>query len=889
MNRRHRFLLFTGILVLISLSNCTPGNIQDFKEIHLQLGETRTGEAERDGTVSFKLSLMQDHVATIEIMGDPDHFELTDPHDRPLGISARITSYKGRNTLYLLADPPGVYRLHPKSQPSPGNSDYRLTLTSNRKCTPHDRAFAQALYLLDLAEHTYRQAKTLQAYLQAKTQFEEALHCWALLENRYQQAMALNGLGRAGRRAHLYEQAVAHFNEALLHLEYVGDYPYEEMRILKYRGMAYFNMETASEQALQSYEEALFIAKALGERRYEAILHNEIGAILYGLGDAEGSVVAYRKALKIQRALGLKRHAANSLLNLSQSFILVNRLEEARKFLHQSLDISRFLKDPNGEAKVLLELGRTHFHANEFEKALRYYAQAELAIPEQGGRISAILWDRRGPALHGLGRWEEAIRDFGKALAVWERLNAPKDRTQTSVNLAETLVLIGREEEALAYTREALSWFQAANDPHGEAHTRYIMAKAERQRGRLSASKAHLKAALEIVESFRAISSIRTMRTSFSASRYEYYEYYFDLLMEMHRKDKGAGYDILALETWEFARARDLEEALRKTTKAQKSDLAISQARHNISVGKKDPSPAIFPNNQVMSLKTIQEQILDKDTVLIVAAPVKGQVILWSVGNDFHQSHQLVEGDRIEKLVQEYYRLLSQGLKKRDPIYSRQLARELSQRLLGPLYSKIKGKRLLVVCDGILQYLPFAALVVPGYESITWLVEEHEIVSLPSMTSLLSLRLRDRIAKDQFVGIAVVADPVFHKDDPRLQSSVEDENTAQLPNLNYPDFENSSSLKRSAGDLGITAFARLPNTSEEAKKILELIPEDKSLLATGLNATRETFIAWDTRTYNFLHIATHGFLNPRDHELSGLVLTLVDAKGQPVNGFLAGG
>jgi CHAT domain-containing protein len=38
--------------------------------------------------------------------------------------------------------------------------------------------------------------------------------------------------------------------------------------------------------------------------------------------------------------------------------------------------------------------------------------------------------------------------------------------------------------------------------------------------------------------------------------------------------------------------------------------------------------------------------------------------------------------------------------------------------------------------------------------------------------------------------------------------------------------------------------------------------------------------------YRFVHFATHGLLNSAHPELSGIVLSLVDEKGQPQNGFL---
>jgi CHAT domain-containing protein len=51
-------------------------------------------------------------------------------------------------------------------------------------------------------------------------------------------------------------------------------------------------------------------------------------------------------------------------------------------------------------------------------------------------------------------------------------------------------------------------------------------------------------------------------------------------------------------------------------------------------------------------------------------------------------------------------------------------------------------------------------------------------------------------------------------------------------------------------------------------------------------AAKQTLVARDLRKYRILHFATHGSLNSAHPELSGLVLSLVDGRGKPIDGFL---
>ncbi len=119
--------------------------------------------------------------------------------------------------------------------------------------------------------------------------------------------------------------------------------------------------------------------------------------------------------------------------------------------------------------------------------------------------------------------------------------------------------------------------------------------------------------------------------------------------------------------------------------------------------------------------------------------------------------------------------------------------------LLGPVAEQLGTKRLLIVAEGALQYLPFGALPKPrlqgskgergksrrartrdkrsraateeGIRPLTPLIVDHEIVTLPSASVMAVLRREiSRSTKQPSKAVAVMADPVFETDDPRLAS-----------------------------------------------------------------------------------------------------------------------
>jgi CHAT domain-containing protein len=199
------------------------------------------------------------------------------------------------------------------------------------------------------------------------------------------------------------------------------------------------------------------------------------------------------------------------------------------------------------------------------------------------------------------------------------------------------------------------------------------------------------------------------------------------------------------------------------------------------------------------------------------------------------------------------------------------------------------GKRLLIVGDGALQYLPFGALPAPeteeqrdgetrgqGKSAIrNPLIVEHEIVHLPSASALAVLRRELAERKPAARTVAVLADPVFSADDARVKSGAKTQ----------AGEESSSDLTRSMNDVR-GELGRLLLTRDEAEAILSVTPQTDGFGALDFRANRATAISEELSRYRIVHFATHGLLNSEHPELSGVVLSLVDEQGRTQDGFL---
>ena len=201
---------------------------------------------------------------------------------------------------------------------------------------------------------------------------------------------------------------------------------------------------------------------------------------------------------------------------------------------------------------------------------------------------------------------------------------------------------------------------------------------------------------------------------------------------------------------------------------------------------------------------------------------------------------------------------------------------ELGRLLLGPILGRIDYPRIVFVGEGALHYIPFAALRLrekpPGYA----LLDEYEIVQIPSASSLV--RIAERLDKRQSPPglVAIFADAVFEREDPRLDAS-------------RPRVEQVATRtpepRVSAYAFG-ERYRRLAASRVEALGIRDLAGDGEILLATDFDARRDRALEDRLAGFKILHFATHSLIDERHPESSGLILSLWDSDGQPVDGLL---
>ena len=499
-------------------------------------------------------------------------------------------------------------------------------------------------------------------------------------------------------------------------------------------------------------------------------------------------------------------------------------------------------------------------------------------------------------------------------------MNQPWDSARALLHLGSLQLDLGDPESALSTYGRALELCRAVGVPTGEAEGLLGIARAERMHGRLAAARIASEQALHIFESIRPKAVNHELRSSFFATIQQHFEFHIDLLMELHRQEQGEGYDAEALEISEQARARSLLDLLIEAGAEIRSGAApelfererIVQGQLNVlekrrlrwfegtrrnherkaeiersirgqlkelkdvqdEIRRRHPQYAALEQGQALPADAIQREVLDEETLLLEYWLGATRGFLWAVTPDALHVFDIAEREEIEARARQVYRLLTRSNRREAAASTREALCDLSRQVVAPAAHLLAGKRLLIVADGALQFIPFAALPAldeTGQCTRESLVVEHEIVNLPSASVLPILR-RAHQSPVPTRSVAVMADPVFAATDERVPRPATVAGSAMA---------SARSPTRAS-----RPFERLSHSNREAEAILALVDPSTSFRAIGFDATKEAVMEGLLGGYRVIHFATHGILDTANPELSGVVLSLVDQNGHSQDGFL---
>ena len=537
---------------------------------------------------------------------------------------------------------------------------------------------------------------------------------------------------------------------------------------------------------------------AIGDRRQETVAEVAIARVDARLGRNQAALDAFEAAIRRFDAMGDALWLAASLTGVAEVQLTMGDGNAALGRWQRALLLFDEVGLQNVAIDLQLSIGETYLARGDRTEALRRFENG-LNRAERAGieRWKVFAWRFIGLTHLASNRLAEAAAMLDQSLQAQDRLGESTGLRLAALTRRELGDVYRRRGElprAETTLRQSLELSRASGDRLTEAAVLHSLARVALERGDDADALQYLSSALELAESIRTDVLHRDLRRSWGASVQQWYSLQVDAMLRHDgwKRREVAGQ---AFEISERARARTLvdglvqQPAVRGTQFPEQSareqevlrELAVWADKRALAAdpgelaalartyadldyrlqqidaeirGRLASSGTTSAEVPLARLRDVQ-QSLDGDTVLLEFLLGDERSYLFEVTAKGIETHVLLPRGTLEASALRAYDALTTRLRpgpdgrtrseherEGDRAFQEEGA-QLSTWLLGKVASLSRYRRVVIVADGALHYVPFAALPTPGTsgrESRAPLIDRHEIVNVPSATALLTQR-----------------------------------------------------------------------------------------------------------------------------------------------------
>jgi CHAT domain-containing protein len=612
-----------------------------------------------------------------------------------------------------------------------------------------------------------------------------------------------------------------------------------------------------------------------------AVMLNNYGFCLSALGEFDRALRLHTEAIALFTRTNDRPEVANQLAALGKLYFRVGDLHRAQETLAAAILEMENGVNTTGLANTLRTAANVADALGDHRLALAHLRRSLRADNSGTDRLRAhviiagqlrLLGDLRGAAAE--------LRQPLAAPNTMIRADAVSERGR--VHMAR-----GDLPAAIADLRAADASYRELSLDFSRIDNNVALSQAFLATGDVQSAATVADEAIALVIRIRMNSANPEWRARFSSSSYAPYEARIDA--ELAAREPGPANYWRAFRVAEEVRASSLAElvTLNERTGARRVDPEVEALRTRLSSlqlrlesrlqqhAVDEPVTAGIrraivetharfeaaqqrPGNQSGnssafdgSLADIQAR-LSPDTAVLAYFVGERSTHAWLLTTR-ELRHATLPGRRqLEVRIRDFVERQRRGARGNDPL--------IVQAVLGPLLDGVTQSSLLVLPDGPLNTLPFAALPLPRGGAGKQLVDRFVIANAPSLTlALRAVPLQASAAQPQQV--VVVSDPVYSTDDRRVHAATGggERDNRRLPRL-----------------------ARLPYSAQEAQAVIAAFPGAERTELSGFEATAERVLLLQSQELDVLHFATHAVARRDAPEQSALFLTAHAANGSPV-------
>ncbi len=605
-------------------------------------------------------------------------------------------------------------------------------------------------------------------------------------------------------------------------------------------------------RARAMHEEGLdALSRVLGEEHPDTLnAMANLAITLKNQGDITRAQEVEEEVVEIRsRVLGEKHHdTLTSMNNLGNTLESQGKLTRAREIFEEVIKIQSLMlgeEHPN-TLTARDNLANTLYEQGKFTRA----REMEEEILRARSRVLGVKHPDTLRTMNNLARTLHQKGEFTRARELFEEVL----KTQTQVlgeehpdtltamsNLAVTLYKQDDLDGAHRLFLRALDGLEAQTAKSGDSENIKSVFKTQyddiyRATLKTLLELGHTNEALDVLERFRAQSFLRMFfQKDFLAS---------ELPPELEEKRRGHAvrYD-QTLRRLDKLRTGQDEEGIAAVRKEQ-WELHRELERIQVEIRRISPRLAELEDPRPVTTEEIRQN-LDPGTVMISYSVSGDHIDLFVLPREGKLEAYQIPLD-VEKLwlqIRRFYGQL-QGSSKGFASSRSEMGKWLYERLIRPAARRIEqSERLLIIPDGALHYLPFAALVRTTDDGTDQYLVEWKPVHTAISATVHALLKKERSATEQ-TGIEIAA----------------------FGNPSYPgeqgDGTKGLATVRSAIGRGlIDGLSPLPHSGREATAIGVMYPGEATQTWTGQDATEERAKALG-KDVDIVHFAVHGTVDP---------------------------
>jgi CHAT domain-containing protein len=633
--------------------------------------------------------------------------------------------------------------------------------------------------------------------------------------------------------------------------------------------------EPGAEELLQA---ALATSEALKLNEHEAFALNTLVTVRRRQGDPQGALEYASRATPLYADGTDPGGQADNLLLLAAIFADLRDYNKAADYNDRALKLARSVSDRGRESAALIGYANLKARQGDSRGSVGFLREAlDLCRNVTHNRLTeAEVLQAIGAQLAKLKDFTGAEENYSSALRIYEQ-------TRDSFKQAEILGRIGAlyadrgdHPAALEYYRKALDLRRRVGDKMGTVISQLTIARALRREGKPLEARSILAETQQDVESLRQRIAAPNLRMGYFGGLQPFYEEYVDLLIQLYHDAPAAGYEKTAFQVSEFAKARVLLDNFPEIPDAMTPELAKREKQLRLSIRRaaenskaqsaatleslleryellfneikaQNPQYGAEKSPPILTAGEAAAQLLDAHTVLLEYKVCDGKSYAWVISSEGVYVAELPGREKLRALVSRVSEARSgEETVDADRIYWA-AARELSEAVIAPLAEKLKPGRLLLVTDDALQEVSFAGLpwpAAPRSQPVPLVERFSEIIYIPSASNLAAGRSLPRTGKPP-KEIAIFTEPLYKPDRANLLAS-----------------------------------------GPESRKIATLAPRDRVLVLSGPQANPAAVESAHLENFRHILFVTHSVIDTKHPDLSGIVLSEVDAAGKPQIGIL---